>query len=121
MPATQSAHESARAPLYLPGTQSVHALPFANVPAPQLMQLASPAAATFSVLSTSVDRGGKVYVAQVEGRDGLPIYGNQFHPEKIEFVKTSSRYPNIPRGPDAVAFSRHLAKFFVSEAAKSEH
>lgn len=76
---------------------------------------------TFSVLSTSTDRNGRPFVAQIEGKDGLPIYGNQFHPEKIEFVPKSRDYPNIPRSKDAVAAARELASFFVSEARKNKH
>jgi len=95
------------------------------------------------VLSSSVDREGKPYVAQVEAKE-LPIYGNQFHPEKVQFVHSRSD-PDIPRGPHAIALSRHdmpvltelclclclglsvagvrryLAQFFVSEARKSNH
>jgi len=74
---------------------------------------------TFNVLATDFDRKGKRYIAQIEGKT-LPIYANQFHPEKIQFVHHSSQ-PSIPRTPHAVAAARHLAQFFVSEAKKSKH
>ena len=74
---------------------------------------------TIDVLSTSVDRKGKPYVAQFEAKT-LPIYGNQFHPEKVQFVHTS-KDKDIPRTPHAVAAARYLAQFFVSEARKSNH
>jgi len=74
---------------------------------------------TFNVLATDFDRKGKRYIAQIEGKS-LPIYANQFHPEKIQFVHHSSQ-PSIPRTPHAVAAARHLAQFFVSEAKKSKH
>ena len=74
---------------------------------------------TIDVLSTSVDRKGKVYVAQFEAKT-LPIYGNQFHPEKIQFVH-SAEDKDIPRTPEAVAAAKYLAHFFVSEAKKSNH
>lgn len=74
---------------------------------------------TIDVLSTSVDRKGKPFVAQFEAKQ-LPIYGNQFHPEKIQFVH-SSEDKDIPRTPEAVAAARYLAQFFVSEAQKSNH
>ena len=77
--------------------------------------------ATFSVLSTSIDRKGKAFVAQIEGKNGLPIYGNQFHPEKIEFVKDKPGEGDIPRTKTAIAAARELAAFFVSEAAKNKH
>ena len=50
----------------------------------------------------------------------LPIYGNQFHPEKIQFVH-SSVDKDVPRTPEAVAGARYLAKFFAAEAGKSNH
>jgi gamma-glutamyl hydrolase len=74
----------------------------------------------FKVVSTEPDRKGKTFVAQIEGKV-LPIYGNQFHPEKIQFVNSSSGEGPIPRTPHAVAGARHLAKFFVSEARKNTH
>jgi gamma-glutamyl hydrolase len=76
-------------------------------------------AQSIDVLSTSVDRKGKAFVAQFEAKT-LPIYGNQFHPEKIQFVHSSSD-PHIPRTAEAVAAARYLAQFFVSEAKKSNH
>jgi gamma-glutamyl hydrolase len=36
----------------------------------------------FSVTSTAVDRDGRAFVASIEGRGGLPIYGVQGHPER---------------------------------------
>ena len=74
---------------------------------------------SIDVLTTSIDRKGKPYVAQFEAK-ALPIYGNQFHPEKIQFVH-SSEDKDIPRTPEAVAGARYLANFFVSEARKSNH
>ena len=74
---------------------------------------------SIDVLSTSLDRKGKSYVAQFEHKT-LPIYANQFHPEKIQFVH-SSEDTDIPRTPEAVAAARYLAQFFVSEAKKSNH
>jgi len=74
---------------------------------------------SIDVLSTSVDRKGKPFVAQFEAKE-MPIYGNQFHPEKIEFVHNSED-KDIPRTPQAIAAARYLAQFFVSEAGKSNH
>jgi anthranilate/para-aminobenzoate synthase component II len=42
-------------------------------------------AANLTVLATGADRNGREFVAQVEAKS-LPIYANQFHPEKIEWV-----------------------------------
>ena len=71
---------------------------------------------TFRVLASSADRQGKPFVAAVEGGE-LPLYGTQFHPEHVQFVRGSG----IPRSPEAVAAARYLAQFFVSEAAKNQH
>mmetsp|Transcript_19903 Transcript_19903/g.45955 ORF Transcript_19903/g.45955 Transcript_19903/m.45955 type:complete len:281 (+) Transcript_19903:63-905(+) len=70
----------------------------------------------FNILSTSLDRKGRPYVAQIEGK-ALPIYANQFHPEKIEYAKG----PGVPETQTSIGFARHLAKFFVEEAKKSSH
>lgn len=74
---------------------------------------------TFKVLASEKGRKGKPFVAQMEGKT-YPFYGNQFHPEKIQFVHSPAD-PHIPRSDHAVAAARHLAQFFVSEARKSQH
>lgn len=68
------------------------------------------------VVATGTDRKKKPFVAQVEHKT-LPVYANQFHPEKIEYDTGSS----VPKTPHAVAAARELASFFVSEAKKSTH
>jgi len=70
----------------------------------------------FNVLATGADRKGRAFVAQVE-HARLPIFANQFHPEKIEFA----RFGHVPTSPHAVAAARSLAAFFVSQAAKNKH
>ena len=49
----------------------------------------------------------------------LPIYGNQFHPEKIEFEPKAGRH--VPTSEHAIAAARALAAFFVAEASKANH
>src|SRR5688500_15840478 len=39
----------------------------------------------FTVLSTNVDRAGLPFVSSMEGKDGLPVGGTQYHPEKVQF------------------------------------
>lgn len=87
---------------------------------PDALAGSAPLAAAVNALSTSVDRKGVRFVAQIEHKSA-PIYGSQFHPEKIQFVPTSRSYPNIPRTPEAVAGAKYFAQFFVSEAAKNHH
>lgn len=65
----------------------------------------------FESLATGVDRKGKRFVAAVEAKQGLPIFGVQFHPEKAQFefhVPTQ-----IPHSLEAVGISQALANFFV--------
>ena len=45
-----------------------------------------------------------------------PIFGSQFHPEKIQF---EWRLPTIPHSPQAVLASQMYANFFVDEARKN--
>jgi|EP01049_Picozoa_sp_SAG25_P010895 gamma-glutamyl hydrolase len=65
-----------------------------------------------SVLATSVDRGGRPFVAAMEHRS-LPIYGTQFHPEKPEFVPNTAR-THIPKTHNAKAVGSLLGEFFVN-------
>lgn len=47
---------------------------------------AAPALASrFTVLATNMDRVGKEFVSSMEGRNGLPIFTSQYHPEKPQF------------------------------------
>mmetsp|Transcript_103749 Transcript_103749/g.260192 ORF Transcript_103749/g.260192 Transcript_103749/m.260192 type:complete len:286 (-) Transcript_103749:142-999(-) len=83
-------------------------------------------AALFDVVATSADRSGQRYVAAVQGKD-VPIYGVQFHPEKIRYVNNSinSEEPghvsHVPKTEKARDVSDLLARFVVSEAKKSRH
>eukprot|EP00445_Apocalathium_hangoei_P012868 CAMPEP_0203867896 /NCGR_PEP_ID=MMETSP0359-20131031/16797_1 /ASSEMBLY_ACC=CAM_ASM_000338 /TAXON_ID=268821 /ORGANISM="Scrippsiella Hangoei, Strain SHTV-5" /LENGTH=293 /DNA_ID=CAMNT_0050786227 /DNA_START=60 /DNA_END=941 /DNA_ORIENTATION=- len=77
----------------------------------------APLAALFDVVATSLDRKGRRGVAAMQAR-GLPIYGVQFHPEKIRFVPGGPVFGHIPKTPEAMAAADVLASFFVSEAKK---
>jgi len=78
----------------------------------------------FHLLGTAKDRKGKEFVSLYEGKT-YPIYGSQWHPEKIpfEFSKTSSGAPvdDIVHTRNAVWASQHFANFFVDECRKSFH
>lgn len=79
--------------------------------------------AMFDILATSVDRKGLAYVAVVEAKS-LPLYGIQFHPEKIRFVNNNPAPGynlHIPKTPKAQAASDYLANFFVGEARRNTH
>ena len=84
----------------------------------------------FDTLSTNFDREGLAFVSTVEGKDGMPFYGVQFHPEKAMFewgVEGGGEeeavwpYEAINHSPAAQALSRYLAEFFIGEARKNGH
>lgn len=77
----------------------------------------APLAALFEVVASSLDRKGRRGVAAMQAR-GLPIYGVQFHPEKIRFVPGGPVFGHIPKTPEAMAAADVLASFFVTEAKK---
>lgn len=94
--------------------------------------VATPALAEFfDVLSTNFDREGLAFVSTVEGKDGMPFYGVQFHPEKALFEwgveggteenEVAWPYEAINHSPAAQALSRYLAEFFIGEARKNGH
>ena len=86
--------------------------------APRAFEEFARLAETFgSPVATDEDREGRAFAALVEGRDGLPLYGAQFHPEKpaAEWDPALA----IPHSAEAVAVGQGLANFFVAEARRS--
>ncbi|XP_038048291.1 gamma-glutamyl hydrolase-like [Patiria miniata] len=71
----------------------------------------------YRVLSTNVDKNGKVFISTIEAMY-YPIYGVQFHPEKNPYEWESK---SINHSYDAVKATQFFADFFVSEARKSYH
>ncbi|XP_072267228.1 gamma-glutamyl hydrolase isoform X1 [Pyxicephalus adspersus] len=71
----------------------------------------------YNVLSTNSD-GILEFVSTMEAYE-YPIYGVQWHPEKnpFEWRKTS----DISHTAEAVDVAFYMARFFVSEARKSQH
>ena len=69
------------------------------------------------MLSTNNGRQGKEFISTIEAKD-YPIYGTQYHPEKINFEWVVEKEP-IPHSFDAVVASQYFANFFVNEARKS--
>lgn len=93
-------------------------------------------ASFFDVLSTNLDRKGLPFVSTVEGKNGMPFYGVQFHPEKalfewgVEEVGDGGTakedvvwwpYEAINHSPSAQALTLYLANFFLGEARKNGH
>jgi len=75
---------------------------------------------TLQILATSLDEDGKTFVSAVEGVDGLPWFGVQFHPEKNIFehglAADGRPVEDIPHSPQAVLMTQYLANFFVEQA-----
>jgi gamma-glutamyl hydrolase len=87
-------------------------------------------AATFTLLSTNHDRGGRAFVSTVEGQGGLPVWGVQWHPEKNVFewgtvpdpaTGEALPYEGINHSPTAQALTRYTGEFFVAHARRSAH
>lgn len=80
-------------------------------------------AMTLKVLSTNIDLTGKAFVSTVEGQNGLPWYGVQWHPEKNTFEHGLSEdgtpFEAIPHSTEAVVVQQYVANFFVNEARQS--
>jgi gamma-glutamyl hydrolase len=72
----------------------------------------------FRRLATAVDRGGKEYIAVVEGIT-YPVYGVQFHPEKIVYDRIPK--DDIPLNWLAIKFSQSLGNWFVNDARSNDH
>jgi hypothetical protein len=68
-------------------------------------------ASTFNVLSTNLDRAGRIFVSGMEAIK-LPFYGSQWHPEKNPFEWTTNEL--IPHSADAVAVTQYTSTFFVN-------
>lgn len=70
----------------------------------------------FRVISTNYDRNGTEFISTYEGRDA-PLYGLQWHPEKVLFVYNPSLA--VDHGMVSTLASQYVANFFVLEARKS--
>jgi gamma-glutamyl hydrolase len=87
---------------------------------PQNFAASANLSAFFDVTATSVDRTGQPMVELVEGRT-VPIYGSQFHNEKVQFVPEGGQMQHIPKSARAKAFAAYMGEFFVEEARKNKH
>jgi gamma-glutamyl hydrolase len=72
----------------------------------------------FRALSTNFDSRQKEFISTFEAIK-YPIYATQFHPERNAFEWDLNE--NLNHSTDAVEAMHYLAKFFVSEARKSQH
>jgi gamma-glutamyl hydrolase len=72
----------------------------------------------YNVLSTNNDQNGVEFISLWEAIK-YPIYGAQWHAEKVQYEWNPSE--DINHSPDAVLAMQYFAEFFVNEARKSQH
>lgn len=105
-PAVRAAFTQSPAIAFNAHTQGVSPANFAAAPA---------LSSRFDILGTSVDRNGKEFVATIEGKDGLPIYATQWHPEKALFEWPLDAFELIPHSLAAVTNNYVAAAFFGAQ------
>ena len=75
----------------------------------------------FFLVSYNKTPAGQYFVSTIEARE-YPFYGTQWHPEKNNWEWSQNEdYSNIPHSPNAILVSEGAARFFLSEARKSNH
>jgi gamma-glutamyl hydrolase len=72
----------------------------------------------FTITSTSTTKNGTVFVGSVEAKN-YPIYGVQFHPEKIPYVWWDNI--NVSHTQVSVVLEQRLGNFFNREARRNFH
>jgi len=98
---------------------------------PERFESNSKLAAMFDIVATTSDRKGRAYVAAVQAKH-MPIYGVQFHPEKIRYLNNTlinntetpgqpGQFSHIPKTEKARSAADLLGHFVVSEARRNGH
>ncbi|XP_068673349.1 gamma-glutamyl hydrolase-like isoform X2 [Montipora capricornis] len=72
----------------------------------------------FKLLSTNKDKNGLEFISTIEGNE-YPIFGTQWHPEKLQFEWTSSE--PINHSANAIRVGQFMANFFVNQARYNKH
>ena len=76
--------------------------------------------AALQPLATNRALNGATFVSALEGRDGLPVFATQFHPESVQWNGGST--DGVPaRSAAAVRTVQYLANFFVDLARNNSH
>lgn len=71
----------------------------------------------YRILGTSLDMSGKEYIAIIENVK-YPIYGVQFHPEKVMFEWNQLYNDYLPRTYGAIVANTFFGQFFINEVRK---
>jgi len=72
----------------------------------------------YDVLSTNVDKKGKTFLSTIEAKK-WPIYGIQWHAERVQFQFESHHLIN--HSPESIFVVQSVSNFFINEARKSSH
>ena len=73
--------------------------------------------AAFHLLSTNVDKKGKAFASTIEGANGAPVWGVQWHPERPQFEwRADAAHDFIDHSPDVLAAMYAVAAKLVSFA-----
>ncbi|KAJ4457151.1 putative Gamma-glutamyl hydrolase A [Paratrimastix pyriformis] len=73
----------------------------------------------FEVLSVNRDRDGVPFVSTVEARNGVPVWGVQWHPERAIFEHHPEEDDVLDMA--GVAANQYLANFLVEQARRNGH
>ncbi len=88
---------------------------------PDTFRASPPLARHFDILSTNSTPDKMEFVSTIEGRNGLPIYGTQWHPSYPLFLFNPMSEKGLVHSKAAVLVMQYLANFFVGEARKNDH
>lgn len=79
----------------------------------------APLSQYIDITSLGLDKQKKEFINSIEGKDGLPIYGTQFHPEKTAYDRAETFI--MPHTIEGRKVSQLIGFFFVSEARRSKN
>jgi|MDSY01.2.fsa_nt_gb gamma-glutamyl hydrolase len=73
-----------------------------------------------NIVATGLTKENKIKYIAIYELKNMPLYGVQFHPEKIQFEYYNNGY-RVPKTDIAIKFSTKLANFFISECRKNSN
>ena len=74
----------------------------------------------FDILSTNTVEGMS-FVSTIEGKDGLPVYGSQWHPSYPLFLFNPMSKKCLDHSKGTALVMQYLANFLVGEARRNDH
>mmetsp|Transcript_22245 Transcript_22245/g.39431 ORF Transcript_22245/g.39431 Transcript_22245/m.39431 type:complete len:387 (+) Transcript_22245:107-1267(+) len=83
---------------------------------PSVFQSNANLSTTFKILSSNVDSNGRPFVSTLEGKDGLPVFAVQWHPERPQFEYDLRASDPISHSRETIACSSWTAQFFINQS-----